>query len=362
VDEHLYGVIMAGGIGSRLWPRSRAASPKQFLDLVGPHTMLQDTVRRLEPLIPTERILVVTGREQADTVLEQVPGLSRGNLVLEPQARNTAPCIGLAAVVIEGRDPDAVMGVFPADHRIAEGARFREAITAAARLARDDYLVTLGIAPSEPNTGYGYIHRGDSLGQRDGFEAYRVQRFTEKPDEKKARTFVESGEYYWNGGIFVWKAKTILREIEKHLAGLSHQLQGISDAWDTDRRDEVLTSAWEQVPEVSVDFGIMEKATRVATIPVDIGWDDVGNWANLSDLLKSDGQGNVARGKGRPLLLDTADTYVYASEGRLVAVVGLQDFVVVDTPDALLVCPKDRAQDVRDVVQALEDRELGQYL
>jgi mannose-1-phosphate guanylyltransferase len=362
VKEHLYAVIMAGGIGSRLWPRSRAGSPKQFLDLIGPDTMLQDTVRRIEPLIPVERILVVVGEEHAATVLEQVPEMTRDNLVLEPEGRNTAPCIGLAAMVINKRDPEAVMGVFPADHRIADGAGFREAIAAAAGLAGDDYLVTLGIAPSEPNTGYGYIQRGESLGERDEFQAYRVRRFTEKPDPKTARSFVESGEYYWNGGIFVWKATRILGEIQKHLDDLHHQLRAIAGAWETDRRDEVLASAWQQVPRISIDFGIMEKADRVATVPVDIGWDDVGNWSNLSDLLTGDERGNVARGKGRPLLLDTGDTYVYAAAGRLVAVVGLEGVVIVDTPDALLVCPKDRAQDVRDVVQALEEQDLEEYL
>ena len=362
MNQHLYAVIMAGGIGSRLWPRSRVASPKQFLDLMGPDTMLQDTVHRLEPLIPPERILVVVGREHADTVLEQVPAFTRDNLVLEPEGRNTAPCIGLAAVVTRKRDPEAVMGVFPADHCITDGARFREAIAAAAGLAGDDYLVTLGIAPSGPNTGYGYIHRGESLGRRDGLEVYRVQRFTEKPDEETARSFVESGEYYWNGGIFVWKVTTILEEIEKHLDGLHRQLQVVAGAWETERRDEVLATAWQRVPRVSVDFGIMEKAARVATIPVDIGWDDVGNWANLSDLLEGDAAGNVTRGRGQALLLDSTGTYVYVAAGRMVAVVGLEDFVVVDTADALLVCPKDRAQEVRDVVQRLEEQELEEYL
>lgn len=362
MNQHLYAVIMAGGIGSRLWPRSRAASPKQFLDLVGPHTMLQDTVRRIEPLIPVERILLVVGKEHADTVLEQVPDLSRDNLVLEPEARGTAPCIGLSAMVIEQRDSEAVMSVFPADHRIADAARFREAISAAAQVAREGYLVTLGIAPYEANTGYGYIQRGPSLGPKDGFEAYEVQRFTEKPDAANAQAFVESGEYYWNGGIFIWKAKTILDEIQTHLPRLYQELETISEAWDTERRDQTLASAWRKVPKTTIDYGIMEKASRVATIAVDVGWDDVGNWGNLSDLLTGDDEGNVIRGRGRALLLDTADSYVYASTGRLVATVGLADFVIVDTPDALLVCPKDRAQDVREIVQALEEQGLDEYL
>jgi mannose-1-phosphate guanylyltransferase len=353
---------MAGGVGSRLWPRSRTASPKQFLDLVGPHTMLQDTVRRIEPLIPLERILLVVGEEHADTVLEQVPALSRDNLVLEPEARGTAPCIGLSAMVIQQRDPEAVMGVFPADHRIANAPSFREAISAAAQVAGDGYLVTLGIPPYEANIGYGYIQRGPSLGQQNGFEAYRVQRFTEKPDEASARAFVESGEYYWNGGIFVWKATTILDEIGNHLPRLYRELQTVSEAWETERRDQILASAWRQVPKTTIDYGIMERASRVATIAVDIGWDDVGNWGNLSDLLEGDEEGNVVRGSGRTLLLDTAESYVYTSAGRLVAAVGLEDFVIVDTPDALLVCPKDRAQHVREVVQALKEQGLDTYL
>jgi mannose-1-phosphate guanylyltransferase len=362
VNQHLYAVIMAGGIGSRLWPRSRASSPKQFLDLVGPQTMLQDTVRRIAPLIPVERILLVVGEEHADTVLTQVPALLRENLVLEPEARGTAPCIGLAALVIQQRDPQAVMGVFPADHQIADAGRFREAISGAAQLARDGYLVTLGIAPFEANTGYGYIQRGAALGQKNGFEAYKVQRFTEKPDQANAQAFVESGEYYWNGGIFIWKAATILREIETHLPRLYRHLQTVSEAWGTGRRNQVLASAWRQVPRTTIDYGIMERASRVATIAVDIGWDDVGNWGNLSDLLEGDAQGNVIHGTGRTLLLDTAQSYVYASAGRLVAAVGLKDLVIVDTPDALLVCPKDRAQDVREVVQEIEEQSLDEYL
>jgi mannose-1-phosphate guanylyltransferase len=362
VKQHLYAVIMAGGIGSRLWPRSRTVSPKQFLDLVGPHTMLQDTVHRIEPLIPAERILLVVGAEHAGAVLAQVPALSRDNLVLEPEARGTAPCIGLSALVIQQRDPEAVMGVFPADHQIANAARFRDAISAAAQVAQDGYLVTLGIAPYEANTGYGYIQRGPSLGQKDGFDAFEVQRFTEKPDEAHARAFVESGEYYWNGGIFIWQATTILEAIKTHLPRLYRELQTVSKAWGTAQRDEVLASAWRQVPKTTIDYGIMEKASRVATIAVDIGWDDVGNWGNLSDLLEGDKEGNVVRGKGQTLLLDTANSYVYASAGRLVTAVGLADLVIVDTPDALLVCPKDRAQNVREVVQALEAQGLEEYL
>jgi mannose-1-phosphate guanylyltransferase len=362
LNEHLYAVIMAGGVGSRLWPRSRCAEPKQFLDLLGPRTMLQETVARIEPLIPLEQILVVVSEEHAATVRAQVPGLPEENILLEPGPRGTAPCIGLAAVLLQQRDPAATMAVCPADHLITTAAGFRRAITTAAELAQDAYLVTLGIAPDHPHTGYGYIQRGDSLGEVKGLPVYRVQRFAEKPDTAMAQLFVDSGEYYWNGGIFVWRAGTILAEMATLLPQLHVELAPVARAWDSAKRMEVLTAAWERVPRTTIDYGVMERAVRVAVVPVDIGWDDVGNWSTLSGLVEGDDRGNVVHGDGRPLLLDTSDTYVYAPAGRLVATVGLEGFVVIDTPDALLVCPKDRAQDVRDAVDKLKAKGLEEYL
>jgi mannose-1-phosphate guanylyltransferase len=362
MNDHLYAVIMAGGIGSRLWPRSRSATPKQFLDLVGSKTMLQETVARIEPLIPLERVLVVVGEEHRSTVLDQVVGLPEENVILEPGPRGTAPCIGLAGVVLQQRDAEATMAVFPADHRIADAAGFRQAIVAADQVAQKGYLVTLGIEPDHPNTGYGYIQRGPSLGEFNKFQAYEVERFTEKPDEDQAEAFVESGDYYWNGGIFIWRTETILKEMEDLLPQLYTELDKVAEMWSTPRSEDVLKSAWQHVPQTTIDYGIMEKASRVATVPIDIGWDDVGNWATLSALLDSDENGNVIRGKGKVLHLDTEDTYIYASAGRMIATVGLEEFVVVDTPDALLICPKDEAQSVRDVVNELEDREWEDYL
>lgn len=360
--ENLYAVVMAGGVGSRLWPRSRAATPKQFLDLLGPRTMLQETVSRIEPLVPLARILVVVSDEHAPTVRAQVPGLPEQNIVTEPGPRGTAPCIGLAAVALLQRDPAAIMAVFPADHRIADAAGFREAIAAAANIAQDGYLVTLGITPVHPHTGYGYIQRASSLREVNGLAAFGVKRFTEKPDAATASRFLRSGEYYWNGGIFIWRAATILDEMASLLPQLHTELQAIAGAWHTPHRAKALAAAWDRVPRTTIDYGIMEKAARVAVVPVDIGWDDVGNWATLAGLVEGDDAGNVAHGEGQPLLLDTANTYVYTSSGRLVAAVGLEDFVVVDTPDALLVCPKDRAQAVRDVVQRLKAEGQQGYL
>ena len=362
MNEHLYAVIMAGGVGSRLWPRSRRKEPKQFLDLLGPRTMLQETVTRIEPLIPLERIVVVVSETHATMVQDQVPGLSGENILLEPGPRGTAPCIGLAAVILQQRDPEATMAVCPADHLIADAAGFRQAIMAAGQLAQDGYLVTLGIAPDHPHTGYGYIQRGASLGEANDLPIYQVRRFTEKPDVDTAQAFVESGEYYWNGGIFIWRADKILAEMATLLPQLDVELGPIARAWDSAHRMEVLAAAWERVPRTTIDYGIMERAEQVAVVPVDIGWDDVGNWSTLSGLVEGDDRGNVVHGDGRSLLLDTSDTYVYASAGRLVATLGLKGFVVIDTPDALLVCPKDQAQAVRDAVDQLKAEGLEEYL
>jgi mannose-1-phosphate guanylyltransferase len=353
---------MAGGIGSRLWPRSRVATPKQFLDLLGSRTMLQETASRMEPLIPLERVLVIVGEEHAATVAAQIPGLPQQNIIIEPGPRGTAPCIGLAAVLLQQRDPEATMAVCPADHVIADAAGFRQALASAAQVAQDGYLVTLGIRPDHPHTGYGYIQRGAALGTFGDLAAFEVQRFAEKPDEATARSFVDSGEYYWNGGIFVWRAGIILNEMAHLLPGLYGELQPVASAWPTERRKEVLAAAWQRVPRTTIDYGIMEKAVRVAVVPVSIGWDDVGNWATLSGLVAGDEAGNVVHGRGRPLLLDTKDTYVYTSAGRLVATLGLEDFVVVDTADALLICPKDQAQSVREAVQQLKADGLDEYL
>ncbi len=361
-NDHLYAVIMAGGIGSRLWPRSRAATPKQFLDLASERSMLRETVDRIRPLVPVERILVVTGEEHRETVLGQVPGLPGENVLLEPAPKGTAPCIGLAAVALLARDNDAIMAVFPADHVIADAAGFRRAIAAAAQVAEEGQLVTLGIAPDRPETGYGYIRRGELLGTYDDHPVFHVQCFAEKPDEARARTFVESGEYYWNGGIFIWEAATILWEMAGLLPELYGELQSVAEVWDAPECLPRLHEAWQALPQITIDYGVMEKAQRVVTLPVDIGWSDVGNWAALSALLAADENDNVVRGPGRVLAPGSRGSYLYASAGRLVVAVGLEDFVVVDTPDALLICPKDQAQDVRDVVRELQAQDLQEYL
>jgi len=362
MDDHLYAVIMAGGIGSRLWPRSRNHIPKQFLDLLGPQTMLQETVQRIEPLVPLSRLFVVVSQDHAQQVVEQVPGLPAENLLVEPCRRNTAPCIGLAATVLRQRDPAAVMAALPADHYIADGAGFCRAIKAAVQVAADDYLVTLGITPNQPHTGYGYIQRGDLLSRVGELSAFRVRRFTEKPDATMAQQFIDSGEYYWNAGIFVWRAQTILDEVARTQPALDEALQMVAAAWNTPRRVQVLAAAWDRVPKVSIDYAVMEKAAQAAVVPVDIGWDDIGNWATLTRLLSKDERDNLVHGGGRTVLLDTTGTYVYTTGKRLVATAGVQDLVIIDTPTALLVCHKAEAQAVREIVERLEADGLKEYL
>ena len=362
MDTHLYAVIMAGGIGSRLWPRSLKQAPKQFLDLLGPHTLLQETVQRIEPLVPLSRLLVVTGHDYVQTVLDQVPGLPAENVLAEPGRRNTAPGVGLAAAVIQRRDAAATMVTLWADHYVADPASFRQAVTAAACAAAGGYLVALGITPTEPSTGFGYIQRAAALDGIEGLPAYEVQRFTEKPDEATARRFVDSGEYYWNAGMFVWRVDRILAEIARLLPSLDAELRSVAGAWDTPSRATALASAWERVPRTSIDFGVMEKASRVAVVPVEMGWDDVGTWATLSHLQTQHEGDNQVHGPGRHLLMDTTGTYVYTSDDRLVAAIGLHDLVIVDTPNALLVCHKSQAQAVKTIVEKLEADGLDQYL
>lgn len=350
--EALYVFIMAGGVGSRLWPRSRMNTPKQFLDLVGPETMLQESFNRLLPIVPPERILVGVGSRYVEAVREQVPDLPPENIVVEPAGRGTAPAIGLGALHIHRRDPEAVMVVVTADHHIGNAERFRRVLLAAAEMAQSNLLVTLGITPTFASTGYGYIRRGERLDTINDFDIYRAIRFTEKPDTQMAQAFLDSGLYSWNSGMFIWKTETILSEFARQMPLLHKQLQKIQEALDTDQATTVLEKVWEKVEKQTIDYGIMEHAREVAVIPAQFEWNDIGSWQTLMDLLQTDEKGNVLIGKH--LALDTQNTLVY-SPNKLVATVGLENMVIVETGDALLICPQDRAQDVRDVVNALRE-------
>lgn len=360
---NLYAVIMAGGSGTRFWPLSRRARPKQFLAIGTERTLIEETVGRLFPLIPPERALVVAGEAHVPAIRALLP---EQWLVTEPCARNTAPCVGLAAIHLARRDPQAVMAVLPADHHIADDAGFRRLLAAAAERARAGEIVTLGIRPDRPETGYGYIqyHREDTLATSSGVEICAVRRFVEKPPRAVAERYLAEGGYLWNSGMFFFTAERILADIRRFLPALAGALDRIAAALGTPDEAEITAREFNGVESISIDYGVMEHADRVRVVPADIGWNDVGHWAALADFGTQDAAGNVIAG-GRPedvCLIDARDTIVQASGGRFIAVVGMSGAVVVDTPDALLLCARDRVQDVRRVVTRLEELKRGDML
>ncbi len=360
----LYPVVMAGGSGTRFWPLSRKSRPKQFLALLGDTPLLAATVARLPPLAKLDRTYVVCGPAHVRAVKRILPKLPPGNVLVEPCARNTAPCVGLAAVHVARRDPRGVMAMLPADHHIAKKGAFREALAAAAAVAEQGSIATIGIRPARPETGYGYLKIGPRL-PADGvrgtrgrakrsLEPHRVERFVEKPDAATAARYLAEGGYLWNSGIFVFRADVILDEIRRAMPLLGEQLEAIGAALGTPREARVLKEVFPECPSISIDYGVMEKSNRIAVIPADFGWSDVGSFAALSDVRERDAHGNVADGEA--LILDGKNNVVLAHPGRLLAVVGLDDVIAVDAGDAVLVCQRDRAQDVRKAVEELKRR------
>ncbi len=321
--------------------------------------MLQEACQRITPLVPDDKIFVVTNEAYTGVVRQQIPQAPAANVIGELEGHGTAPCIGLSALYLRRLDPEAVMAVLTADHYIEKADELRRALAAAAQVAEAGRLVTLGIKPNRPATGYGYIHRSEKLGEISGHDVYRVEKFTEKPDLATAQAFVESGRYYWNSGMFIWKVSAILREFEKLMPQFYAQLMEIDAALGTAEERAVLERIWPQVENETIDYGIMERAEDVAVIPVNIGWSDVGSWATLFDLLPADAEGNVV--VGQHIGLDTRGCLIHGSR-RLVTTIGLEDMIVVDTEDALLICPKERAQEVRDLVKKLKESGREEYL
>lgn len=342
-----------------MWPLSRRASPKQALRFVGEESLFQGAVKRLEGIFPPERVLVVTISEQAALLQEQCPKIPSENYLIEPMPRGTSSVVGLAAVALQHRDPQAVMAVLTADHFIGNEDRFRQLLLAALDVACDGYLVTLGIAPTFPSTGYGYIQRGEYIGIYRDLEVYRALRFKEKPDEVQAVVMVEAGDHAWNSGMFVWKVEHILKEFGRQMPVLTAALNEISQGWNTSKRNDILSHIWPTIEPETIDYGIMEGARNVAIIPAEgLNWSDVGSWDSLFDLLPRDENGNISVG-GKHIGLDTHNSLVYVNqENRLVVTIGVEGLVVVDTDDVLLVCPKDQAQKVRQVVNKL--KQVGQ--
>jgi mannose-1-phosphate guanylyltransferase len=369
-EGNFYAVIMAGGGGTRLWPLSRKERPKQMLQLIDERTLFQTSVERLEGLFPPERILVVTVADQAREFQEQYPRIPEQNYILEPSPRGTASVVGLAAVALRVRDPEAVMAVLTSDHYIGNEERFRSLLRFSLEVALAGHLVTLGIAPTFPSTGFGYIQRGkllDIFSHQDGQSAesnspelfaYLVMRFIEKPDQEKAEQMIQSGDHAWNSGMFVWKVDKILSEFQRQMPDLASVLEQIGQAWGTNEQQKLLDRLWPGIKPQTIDYGIMEGAQNVAVIPAEgLDWSDVGSWDTLFDVLPTDENGNIVMGEGH-IGLDTHSSLVFSEdEERLIVTIGIEGLVIVETEDVLLVCHKDQAQRVRQVVKMLQKRD-----
>jgi mannose-1-phosphate guanylyltransferase len=359
-------VIMAGGGGTRLWPLSRRARPKQILHLFGDRTLFQMAVDRILPIMTPERIFIVTVADQAKVLKEQVSSIPEKNFLLEPSPRGTASVVGLAAIILHEQNPEYVMAVLTADHYIADVERFRDLLLAAYEVACDNELVTLGITPSYPDTGYGYIQRGELLGEYHGFHAYRVKNFKEKPVLSQAEEYIASGDYAWNSGMFVWKVSRILEEIEGQMPDLFKGLKEIEEALGSSEEAKTIEEIWGELESETIDYGVMEGAKQVTVIPADdLGWWDVGGWNRLFELMEQDEMGNLILAP-KTLILDTKDTLVYqdpeAEKGRLIATLGLEGVIAIDTGDALLLCQRERAEDLRRLVKELKISGLEEYL
>ena len=352
----MYAVILAGGSGTRFWPKSREKLPKQLLKITGQGTMIQDTLGRMNPVVSPENTWVITNENHALETCRQLKtmGFCPSRLLTEPVGRNTAAAIGYSASILSKTDPDAIMAVFPADHTITTPEAFCKLLQKAEKVAANNHLVTLGIEPITPETGYGYIKQGQAL--EDG--AFKVYQFVEKPDRATAKEYIKEGGYYWNSGIFVWKVSTLLHEIETHLPELHAQLDTltintieIKGRYPYRILNESGKKVFESLESISIDYGLMEKSSNTAVLPANIGWNDVGAWSALADILEKDPQGNVI--DGNVVAIESSES-VFQGDKRLITALGLKNIIVVDTPDALMVCSKDRAQDVKRIVEQIK--------
>jgi mannose-1-phosphate guanylyltransferase len=356
----LYSTILAGGSGTRLWPLSRASEPKFLHPLTGTdRTLLQATVDRIGGLSEPGQVYVVTGTAHAAAIARQLPQVPAANILVEPSPRDSCAAISLASAIIALRDPEAVMAAFSADHLIGDEPRFAAVIMQAVAAAQQGYLTTVGIRPAHPDVRFGYLRTGEQLTG----EARLVAEFKEKPSLEVATGYVESGQYLWNAGIFVFRVQAYLAELERQRPALSAGIAAIAAAWDTPRRDGVLAREWPDLEKISVDYGVLESAAadgRVATVPADMPWSDVGDFHSLGAALPTDDAGNLLiSDRGKVIARDVKDAVIVSTTDRVVALIGLQDVIVVDTPDAVLVCARDRAQEVKQIVDELRDSGAG---
>ncbi|HUL42887.1 MAG TPA: mannose-1-phosphate guanylyltransferase [Bacteroidota bacterium] len=360
---NVYAVIMAGGVGSRFWPRSREKSPKQLLEIAGKGTMIQNTVKRISRMIEPENILVVTNKVQKPIVAKQLPKIPAENIIIEPIGRNTAPCIGLAGLFVRRLDPEAVMVVLPADHIMQDEEEFRRVLNLAIWVAYESRkLITVGIQPTRPETGYGYIQ---VINEDDGKNPYfsrgvsMVKTFAEKPNLATAQQFLKSGDFLWNSGMFIWRVDAIMNEIERLLPEMYRELLKVEEVLDDKSFDRVLETAYRKIRGISIDYGVMEKAKQVYVLRGDFGWSDVGSWDEVYRISGKDEHGNSVTGKA--LLQDTKDSLVFAGD-KIVATVDVDNLIVIVTDDAVLVCKRGRSQDVKEVVDYLRRKQMSEFL
>lgn len=358
----MYAVIMAGGRGVRFWPMSREKRPKHLLDIFGPRTLIQETIDRILPIIPSERIFVVTSITHADELTRQLPEIPRENVLVEPMGRNTAPCIGLAALTIMRRDPGAIMVVLPADHRIESEEKLRQALLIAAEAAADGKtLITIGIPPTGPATGYGYLEQGPLKEVITGVSVYHVQSIREKPGEEQAKGFLSRGVFLWNSGMFVWKASAILEAIALWLPDIHQGLKDIDISLGRPDECSMIEQVYGRMKSISIDYGVMEKADNVAVIPGDFGWSDVGSWDAIWEIASKDEQGNTSRSQARIVAVDSSDNLIQVKD-KLIALVDVKDLLIVETDDVLLICKRGASQNIRKIVEILEDKKMTGYL
>lgn len=352
MNTNYYAVIMAGGVGSRLWPVSTENSPKQFHDILGTgETLIQRTFNRIEQLIPSENILIATNKRYENLVLEQLPKTTPQQLLLEPVMRNTAPCILYAALKIHQQNPDAVMLVAPSDHWIEDETEFINNIkTSFEACTKEDILMTLGIQPDSPNTGYGYIQF-----ENESSDIKKVKNFTEKPNLETAQQFLDSGDYLWNAGIFAWSAKSILKAFKTYLPEMVDILDDRNNIYNTDFEDDFIQSNYKKCENISVDYGIMERSNNVHVLPVNFGWNDLGTWGSLYQKLEKDSQQNATVG-AKTLFRDAQGNMVNTGNGKKVIIQGLSDFIIIEKEDVILICPRKDEQDIKQISAATKEQ------